>query len=180
MPNFQSFEVLSITVDTLFHMTKLLIKLFLLHLFRCQVTFFLKGGYQLLIGRKTPAFHPQFDVGEKTKLACLDYMQGVPFPQKTPALRMPNVQVYCHGGKTKNPKAHENTKFSKSWGKQVFVHHLAVTVLDFSSKTVVRIPSLVKTTVTICLPIDFDLRTCTGTTSSSKTQTLLLDFVGRS
>ena len=81
----------------------------------------------------------------------LDYMQGVPivellFPPKTSVSRTPDVQVS--------------------------VYHLAVTVLNFSSEIVVRIPPLVKNTVIIRLTVDFDFRTCTST-SSSMTQTLI-------
>ena len=69
MLNFQSFEVLLVTLYILFYTTKPLFKPFPPHFFRYQVTFFLKGGYKLLKGRKMSTFHPQSDVGEQTKAA---------------------------------------------------------------------------------------------------------------
>ena len=83
-------------------------------------------------------------------------MQGVPVVE---------LPFPCAGAMTwwrnQESKGARETKFSKNCGKQVFLYYLAVTVLDFSSETVVRIPPLVKNTATIRLPKDFDFRTRT-------------------
>ena len=74
------------------------------------------------------AIHSDFSLSlfvswKSCMVLSLEYMQGVsivelPFPQKTPASRTPDVQVHCHGRGAKNPKAHTRNEVFEEFREQ--------------------------------------------------------------